>query len=67
MEYCLYKQKRDEMIKFLFNTGSTVGQISGRLAIDEDLVRSVLGVHAQVKVFNKREHKSLDVRDPLWN
>jgi len=67
MEYCLYKQKRDEMIKFLFNTGNTVGQISGRLAIDEDLVRSVLGVHAQVRVFNKRKHKSLDVRDPLWN
>ena len=43
MEYYLYKQKRDEMIKLLFNTGNTVGQISGRLAIDEELVRSVLG------------------------
>jgi hypothetical protein len=42
MEYSLYKPKRDEMIKFLFNTGNTVGQISGRLAIDEDLVRSVI-------------------------
>lgn len=42
MEYSLYKLKRDEMIKFLFNTGNTVGQISGRLAIDENLVRSVM-------------------------
>ena len=66
MEYYLYKQKRDEMIKFLFNTGNTVGQISGRLAIDEKLVRSVLGVHAQVKVFNKYAHKSLDVRGLEW-
>ena len=66
MEYYLYKQKRDEMIKFLFNTGSTVGQISGRLAIDENLVRSILGVHAMEKRFNKYAHKSLDVRGLEW-
>ena len=42
MEYQAYKIKRDELIKFLFNTGNTVGQISARLAIDEDLVRSVI-------------------------
>ena len=66
MDYCLYKQKRDEMIKFLFNTGNTVGQISGRLVIDEDLVRSVLEVPAQVKIFNKYAHKSLDVRGLEW-
>ena len=66
MEYSDYKIKRDEMIKFLFNIGSTIGQISGRLGIDEDLVRSVLKVQPMEKRFNKYAHKSLDVRGLEW-
>ena len=64
MEYFLYKIKRDEMIKFLFNTGNTVGQISARLAIDEDLVRSVIGLSKPVI---KPHYNSLAVKDPHWN
>ena len=64
MELLEYKLKRDEMIKFLFNTGSTVGQIGARLAIDENLVRSV--THT-IEVKKKPHSYSLDVRDPEWN
>ena len=66
MEYCLYKQKRDEMIKFLFNTGNTVGQISGRLAIDEDLVRSIIGVNKVNRIINPHATKSLKVNGLDW-
>ena len=70
MEYCLYKQKRDEMIKFLFNTGSTVGQISGRLAIDEDLVRSVLKIKSedsQLKINSIGRHPREEVKELYYN
>jgi len=61
-----YKIKRNERVKFLFNTGNTIGEISKKLAIDENLVRNILEIGPMQKRFNKYASKSLDVRKKVW-
>lgn len=65
MELREYKLKRDERVKFLYKSGETITYIIGAWAIDERLIRSIIGNMPERKR-GLRATKSLKINDPWW-
>ena len=66
MELCIYKQKRDERVKFYFKNGYGITYCQEVFAIDEDLVRSIVGSIKPTKILRPHATKSLKVNGLDW-
>ena len=65
MELLEYKQKRDERIRLYCKNGYEITYMQEAFAIDEKLVRSIIG---SIKpATSKYVAKSLKIDDPDWN